>query len=257
MRKSRASSSAAARAYRQAGHDNALKFALAIGLTCDYQNDKRAKKDVIDKSGDAHSVKSGKKHWQIFLYSRKRFVEDDGFQALNGVGTLLVHCIDSFPPSFREYKKNPIAAKQRLRTPMREIKDRLQRKALLRAFLGKAIFNSGEVDYLTALHDDGKFHVFRSNDVVQALGEAFTIENSGSTEGVPDQKVLFRYDGKTVGELEMRHDSAQHYQEVKFNMKIQEAMSLLLDKITPARNFNDRVVVHGAALKKFGRWPKG
>jgi hypothetical protein len=37
-------------------------------LSNDYQNDVQAKKDVIDFNGDSHSVKSGKKRWQIFLY---------------------------------------------------------------------------------------------------------------------------------------------------------------------------------------------
>lgn len=252
--KSRGSTSKAAREYRQAGHDNALLFALKIGLSKDYQNDKKAKKDVIDPSGDAHSVKSGKKKWQIFLYSRKRFVDDDGFQALNGIGTLLVHCIDAFPPSFSEYTKNPVAAKERLRTPMREIKDRLQRKALLRAFLKKALFNSGEVDYLTAFYEN-KFHVFHNTDVIKAMGECFQVENSGTREGgLPEQKVLFRYDGGTVGELEMRNDSAKHYQEVRFNMNIEPFMKMIFSKIPKTKEYNEDVFIYGYAEKKFGRW---
>ena len=221
MTKTHGSSSEDAKAYRQAGHDNAKNFALAIGMPEDYQNDKKAKKDVIDPSGDAHSVKSGMKKWQIFLYTRKRFLEDDGFQALNGIGTLLVHCIDAFPPSYSEYKSNPKAAKERLRTPMKEIKDRLQRKALLRAFLGKSIFNGGEVDYLTVLHG-GKFHVFRNTDVIRVMGESFNVENSTSREGIPDQKVIFKDEKQTLGEVEMRNDSAIHYQEIRFNMKKRE-----------------------------------
>lgn len=57
---------------------------------------------------------------------------------------------------------------------MRELKDRFQRKALLRAFLAKSIFNAGEVDYLTVL-DDGKYHVFSNKDVVRCLGDNFTV----------------------------------------------------------------------------------
>ena len=38
IRKSRASSSDEARRYRQQGHDDALLFALAIGLKKDYKN---------------------------------------------------------------------------------------------------------------------------------------------------------------------------------------------------------------------------
>lgn len=81
MRKSRASTSEQARCYRETGHANALKFAKALGLGADYRNDPQAKKDVIDPSGDAHSVKSGDKHWQLFLYGRNRFLTDDGFLA--------------------------------------------------------------------------------------------------------------------------------------------------------------------------------
>ena len=79
----------------------------------DYERDPKAKKDVIDPAGDAHSVKSGNIKWQIFLYGRNRFLEDDGFQALNGIGSLLVHCIDAFPPRYNDYVDNKAAAKER------------------------------------------------------------------------------------------------------------------------------------------------
>ena len=198
----RASSSGQARRYRQAGHDIALRFAR-LGLNEDYRNDRAAKKDVIDPSGDAHSVKAGQKKWQIFLYRRSRFIEDDGFQALNGIGSLLVHCIDAFPPRFEDYRGNEDAAKERLRTPMRELKDRFQRKALLRAFLMKSIFNGGEVDYLTIWHDE-LFHVFRNRDVIRAMGEAFLLKilKRGVAQ-YPEQKVLFKHMGRNVGELEI------------------------------------------------------
>ena len=97
QRRRRASTSAQARAYRQRGHDNSLRFALAIGLEEDYKNDRQAKKDVIDKSGDAHSVKSGTAKWQLFLYGRNRFLTDDGFLALNGIGGLLGACLSNPP----------------------------------------------------------------------------------------------------------------------------------------------------------------
>lgn len=150
----RASTSEAARTYRKAGHDDALRFALLIGLTEDYKNDKKAKKDVIDPSGDAHSLKSGKKKWQIFLYTRNRFVDDPTFGAMNGIGEILIRCIDSFPKNYSEYiglKKKD--AKENLRIPMRELKDKLSDKRRLKAFLSKSIFNSGEVNYLTVKHE--------------------------------------------------------------------------------------------------------
>lgn len=256
-RRRRASTSDQAREYRQAGHDIALAFALALGLGEDYRNDPTAKKDVIDPSGDAHSVKSGSKNWQLFLYSRNRFLTDDGFLALNGIGQLLVHCIDAFPPSYDEYRRNPEVAKERLKTPMRELKDRFQRKALVRAFLMKSIFNGGEVNYLTIYCDD-LFHVFLNTDVVQLMGDNFEVVNSKARSAgeMDDQKVLFRIEGQNVGELEMRNDSPFHYQQVRFNMRIQPAIKLLFENISLVRMLenSDLVAIHGNASRRFGRW---
>lgn len=253
----RASTSEQARRYRQRGHDNALHFALEIGMDSDYKNDVKAKKDVIDPSGDAHSVKSGKKKWQIFLYSRNRFIEDDGFQALNGIGGLFVHCIDAFPPTYKQYRENPDVAKERLKVPMRELKDRFQRKALLRAFLMKAIFNGGEVNYLTILFND-KFRVFLNKDVVRVMGECFEVVNSQARRKreFSDQKVLFRYNGINVGEIEMRNDSQTHYQEVRFNMNIKPAVAILFERIPEVGTLktSDIVYIYGNAGKRFGRW---
>ena len=247
----RGSSSEQARAYRQRGHDNALRFAHAIGLDKDYRNDRQAKKDVIDPSGDAHSLKSGAKKWQIFLYSRSRFESDDGFQALNGVGSLLIHCIDAFPPSYEDYRRDPRPSKERLRTPMRELKDRFQRKALLRAFLMKSIFNGGEVNYLTVLHSDDRFHVFRNTEVIALFGRELEVTNS--TGNPPEQKVLFRRDGRNLAELEMRNDSKAHYQEIRLNMLVEPAMECLLE-IEPVSEFSPDVICHGEAIKTFGNW---
>jgi hypothetical protein len=256
QRRRRASTSEQARGYRQLGHDNASRFAAAIGMS-HYKNDPQAKKDVIDPSGDAHSIKSGTTNWQLFLYGRNRFLTDDGFLTLNGIGLLLVHCIDAFPPSYEEYRRNPNAAKERLKTPMRELKDRFQRKALVRGFLMKSIFNGGEVNYLTILHDR-IFHVFLNTDVVQVMGENFEVVNSKARniDEMDDQKVLFRYKGHNVGELEMRNDSPSHYQEVRFNMRIQPAVRLLLEHIPQVRKSrsSNMVAIYGGATRRFDRW---
>jgi len=251
----RASSPEAAREYRQRGHDDALKFALAIGLNTDYRRDQAAKKDVIDPAGDAHSVKSGRVKWQIFLYRRTRFLEDDGFQALNGIGSLLIHCIDAFPPRYSDYADNKDSAKIRLQTPMRELKDRFQRKALLRAFLRKSIFNGGEVQYLTVLRDD-MFRVYWSDDVVSAMADAFEVVNSVARrpEEFDAQKVLFRRGGKNVGELEMRNDSQLHYGEIRFNMNRTPCLALLDATKWETKDWDPKVRLYGHAIRTFGKW---
>src|SRR3989344_6013755 len=146
IRKPRAPPSDEARRYRQQGHDDALLFALAIGLDKDYKNDAKAKKDVIDPSGDAHSVKSGQKKWQIFLYGEKRFEE---FRVMNGMGQLLIDCIKSLPETFKEYQNNKAKSKEKLRYHMVALAEKLQDKHRLKAFIEKAMFNGGEVNYLT------------------------------------------------------------------------------------------------------------
>jgi len=257
IKKSRASSSAEARRYRQQGHDDALLFALAIGLDEDYKNDLKAKKDVIDPSGDAHSVKSGEKKWQIFLYGLNRFESDAFFRVMNGMGQLLIECIKSFPATFEEYESNKSEAKEKLRPHMVALSDKLQDKHRLRAFIGKSIFNGGEVNYLT-VYERGKFHVFWGKEVEQVMADNFEVTNSKARQAgqFPEQKVIFKFEGKNLAELEMRNDSPVHYREIRFNMVKPKAMKLLFSKITATHNYNDKVILYGEAIKHFGHWKK-
>lgn len=254
IRKSRASSSDQARRYRQQGHDDALLFALSIGLDKDYKNDVKAKKDVIDPSGDSHSLKSGQKKWQIFLYSLKRF---EDFRAMNGMGELLIECIQSFPILFDEYQSNKTIAKERLRKHMVALAEKLQDKYRLKAFLSKSMFNSGEVNYLTVL-DNHKFHIFWSKEVEQVMVDNLLVTNSQARQvgQFPEQKVIFKYEGINLGEVEMRNDSIIHYREIRFNMIKLKMMKLLYTKITQKQNFNNDVIIYGEAIKHFGKWTK-
>ena len=240
---------------RQQGHDDALEFALAIGLNKDYKNDPKAKKDVIDPSGDAHSVKSGVKKWQIFLYGLGRFSSDESFTVMNGIGELLIACIEAFPKTFAEYTKDKKSAKQKLRMPMRALAEKLQQPVRVKAFMNKSIFNGGEVDYLTVKHD-GLFHVFYYKDVIEKMSEKLEVCNSRAISAgqTPEQKVLFRYNGKNLGELEMRNDSPVHYREIRFNMVKPKVMEFLFKEIPLTKKYSNLILLYGDVYKKFGRW---
>lgn len=257
IRKSRASSSDEARRYRQQGHDDALLFALAIGLDEDYKNDAKAKKDVIDPSGDSHSVKSGEKKWQIFLYGLNRFETDAFFRVMNGMGDLLMNCIKAFPNTYDEYVLNKAEAKEKLRPHMVELAEKLQDKHRLRAFIGKSMFNGGEVNYLTVYHQN-KFHVFWGKEVEHVMAENLEVANSQARQAgqFPEQKVIFKFEGTNLAELEMRNDSVVHYREIRFNMYKPKAMKLLFSKIEPKKEYNESVFLYGEAIKHFGRWKK-
>lgn len=246
-----------ARKVRQKGHDDALKFALLIGLNSDYRNDVKAKKDVIDLSGDAHSVKSGEKKWQLFLYGLNRFSNDDFFQTMNGIGQLLIQCIEAFPNNFEDYIKDKQSAKEKCRIPMRQLKELLQEKRRVRSFINKAMFNGGEVNYLT-VRNDNKYHIFLNKEVVTVFSDAVVVENSiaRAKNHTAEQKVIFKYNNKNLAELEMRNDGKDHYREIRFNMLKPRMMALLFDKIPMTSKYNDDVFLYGDASKKFGNWKK-
>jgi hypothetical protein len=117
------------------------------------------------------------------------------------------------------------------------------------AFLNKAFFNSWEVNYLTIKHLD-KFHIFLNKDVLKVLSENFEITNSISRE-IPAQKVLFKYNWKNVGELEIRNSWKNHYKEILFVVNKSKMVDLLFWKIERFQEFNDKVIVYGNATRKF------
>lgn len=247
-------SSERARSVRQAGHDDATEFAKQIGLSSDYNNDKQAKKDVIDPFGDAHSVKSGKKRWQIFLYHRSRFERDSAFQTMNGIGQIFIQCLQLFPDNFSEYKSNKNLFKQKLRIYMIELKNRLSEKRRLKSFLEKSFFNGNEVKYLT-IKVENQFHVFHAQDVVESISANCIVENSKARrEGeISEQKVLIKFENTNLGEIEIRNSSPNHYREVLFVVNRKKAEELLFSKIKTAKIYAENVILHGLAIKKFGR----
>jgi hypothetical protein len=69
----------------------------------------------------------------------------------------------------------------------------------------------------------------------------------------PEQKVLFRYNEKNVGELEMRNSGENHYKEVLFVMNKLKVLELLFEKIQMTEKFNDKVLLYGSANKHFNK----
>jgi hypothetical protein len=248
-----------ARLARQSGHDDAITFARAIGMEEDYQNNKQAKKDVWDPSGDTHSVKSGKVKWQLFLYRESRFTSDSGFVTMNGIGDLLIECINCFPKDPLEYQSNKTACKIKLQTPMRAICEKLQCKKRLRSFLEKSIFDGRQVDYLTIKEGD-VYLVFGRDDIIKVLSENLEVCNSikRNKNSIDAQKVLFKYNSKNIIELEMRNESPEkgHYREIRLNMMRPRAIELFIEKIKEKEPFNDLVIKYGSTIKTFGRWIK-
>ena len=246
-----------AREGRARGHRKAKEFAKIIGMEDDYANDITAKKDVIDPSGDSHSLKSGKKKWQIFLYSYSRISTDTGFKTMNGMGKYLIALLDAFPNDYETYVSNKMMTKNKLAKAQIELADLLKsKKDILEAFFLKSFFNAGEVNYLTIYgENDKKYHVFNSGDIAKLLSESLEVTNSKARNSnqVSALKTIFRYDGRNIAELEVRTES-NHYREIRFNMYVKALEIFKTIDSAPVTKFNDNVLVYGAAKKKFGRW---
>lgn len=257
MGKKRAMTSEKASFVKRKGHQDAREFAQALGIGKEFKSEPQAKKDVIDLNGYSYSVKSGEKKWQIFLYSKSRFESDFTFKGMNGLGDLFLQCINVFPDKRSEYLKNKLKYKNKLSKKMIEIKKRLSKKNLLEAFLDKSLFNSGEVDFFV-IKSNGIFHVFLNSDVVKTFSKNLSVENSiARTQNQVDaQKVVFKFQDKTIGEIEMRNDSDVHYRELKFWLAKKLSYQLLVNKIEPIKIINNKIILYGSAINKLQKFFK-
>ena len=245
-----------AQAGRARGHQKAKEFAHAIGLLSDYKNDHTAKKDVIDPSGDAHSLKSGKKKWQIFLYSFRRVSNDTGFTKLNGMGDYLGNLLKAFPENYAEYIADKYTTKLRLQDAQRELATKLQDREMLKAFFSKSLFNGNEVNYLTVYGEkEEKYHVFLNQDIVDKLSSSLVVSNSRARNSTQMDalKTVFLLNDKNFAEIEVRTEQ-NHYREIRFNMYVTALELFLRIDPNPSVQFESKVLVYGKAKKKFPRW---
>jgi len=253
-RKRRAMTTKNARRVKLAGHAAEQEFASLIGGMV-YPGSR--KKDVIDKQGNIHSVKSGDQKWQIFLYGKNRFQISIGFLG----APFFLSCIESFPEKRNEYAKNKDKFKSRPQKPMRELKDFLSDKEnkiffhenkLI--FLLEALFHSSEVDYFT-VKEESLFHIFDAEEVIKTINSSVVLANSkaGQEGQMDDQKVIFKLTDAdiTIGEIEMRNDSNVHYRQVKFLMDREKTLQLLKQKIDHGKNKSDKIITYGKATAKF------
>jgi hypothetical protein len=257
MPKKKAMTSEKASFVKKRGNADAGEFAEVLGIGKEFKSDPTAKKDVIDSEGYSYSVKSGEKKWQIFLYGKTRFLTNFTFKSMNGLSEIFLECIESFPESRGDYLKDKRRYKENLKEPMRKLCQKLQDKRLLAGFIDKSMFNSGEVNFLV-VKDKEKFYVFWGRDAVNTLTENFRVENSKAriSSQLDDQKVVFKFSGKTIGEIEIRNDSDIHYREVKFWLGKNQTLNLLKLKISPKRKVKEKLILYGTAINKLKKYLK-
>ena len=197
MGKSHGMSSKQASEKKRKGHEIEEEFAKKIkGFVCRSQ---KYKKDVVDEKGHTYSIKGGNK-LQIFLYRKSRFKQNTEFKGFSLAPYFLLCFYEGA-----------------LSEAMELLKDKLKEdESIRRAFLSKAFFNTNEVDILVLEHE-GKFNKFKREDVVNKLSQLEVSNSKGS------KKVIFKRNGKTVGEIEYRTDK----ESLKFWVKKKELLEAL------------------------------
>lgn len=288
----RAPSSKISRDKKLSGHRREKDYATLIGGKVLGGTQKG---DVKDKNGNIHSVKSGKK-WQVFLYGYNRICNS---RHLN----ILRPCLDAFPENYNQYVRDRtkcitfkeeyvknygkdatrhlsndvvakhlgantyVESKNQLAKNTTPICNALKNKDRLRCFLGEALFNNTEVEYLAIKDDtykkDGLFKVFAKEDVLDILSSGL-LPSASIAGRVPEdynvagQKTLFCYkkttiQKKNIVEIEIRNDSHIHYRQVRFNMYSKDTLTLLIDRPQPlpVKYFYENVVVYGKAIETF------
>jgi len=89
-------------------------------------------------------------------------------------------------------------------------------------------------------------------DVVKVLSEKISVENSKARQKgqIDDQKVVFKVDKRTIGEIEMRNDSDVHYREVKFWLNKDKTFKILQENIQNRSLLKENVFIYGESIKK-------
>ncbi len=89
-------------------------------------------------------------------------------------------------------------------------------------------------------------------DVVKVLSEKISVENSKARQlgQIDDQKVVFKVDKRTIGEIEMRNDSDVHYREVKFWLNKDKTFKILQENIQNRSLLKENVIIYGESIKK-------
>ena len=211
------------------------------------------KEDVRDINGKIHSLKGGgeiqKKSgrhgkWQIFLYKKSRFEQEEGFHGRE----FMLEILGTFPERYRQYQENKKAVKEKIKIPMRELKIFLSDEQNKAKFFDKAFFDE-KVDFFV-IYDDETFYIFDKEEVIRTLAQCLTLDNSSTI-----QKVVFKYKNKIVAEIEVRTTDDGKYPAILFNMLKRQACDLLTDNIVRKKRFNPVIYAYGGAVDYFEHYP--
>ncbi len=243
--KSHGMSSEKASRVKKRGHNKEYLFADLIGGEVIRGINKI---DIYGKDKKGYTVKGGSEvkgkagtegRWQLFMFGRKRFVDETNFPARD----LFIEILDSFPTTRQEYDKNPELYKQKVKTPMIKLKDYLIDKSRMHSFFSKAIFNF-KLDFLVIYHDD-IFHIFDREEVLDIFDKQFNVITNSTI-----QKVVFQHNGKIAIEIEVRKTEGKFPSILLITNKL-KILNILLNNIQDLEKKTRNLYAYGKAIEKF------
>ncbi len=207
------------------------------------------KEDVEDLKGNIHSLKGGGEitgmsgrhgKWQIFLYKRSRFEEENNFSGRE----LFIGLLNSFPKTYLEYQSNKLVVKENIKIWMQKLKDFLRIVENRTNFFKKSFFDD-RVDFFI-IYDDESFYVFDKEEVINSFVNFLEVDNNSTL-----QKIVFKHKNRIVAELECRTTDDGKYPAILFNMLKRQAFDLLVEKIIINKSLNPVLKVYGKAIGYF------
>lgn len=230
---------------KKRGHNKEYLFADLIGGEAIKGTNKI---DVKDKNGNLFTIKGGSEvkgksgtdgRWQLFLFSKSRFLKDENFP----LREYFIKILNCFPKTRDEYDLKPNYYKELVKKPMSELKEILNKDNNIEQFFSKAIFNF-IIDYLV-IYDNDIFHVFEKSDVLSAFKNQLIISNSSTF-----QKVVFLYNEKIAIEIEVRKSKGK-FPSILLITNKRKILSILLDKFNNYEEKKRNIFAYGAAKNSF------
>lgn len=207
------------------------------------------KEDVKDAKGKIHTLKGGgeikggegrKGKWQLFLHKLSKFEQDTNFPGRK----IFIKLLKSYPEKYQEYENNKKAIKEKIIPTMRKLNAYLNNKQNKHDFLSKACFDE-RVDYFVIYHDDS-FYVFDKNEVTNIFTRVTEAENNSTF-----QKVVLKYEGVILAEIEIRTTNDGKYPSILFNMLKLKAFDLLSKETPKIKKITPNIFVCGKAANNF------
>lgn len=211
MAKKKAMSTAKASYKKTVGHVNEMLFCKKFGIS--EPNPGQGKVDCL-LNGRKFSLKRGYRY-QMALYSNTSTVWNN---LPNHISDKIMACLNVFPDTREEYRRNKSAYNENLKEPMVELKEVLEIKENLEAYLN-FIFRDNEVEAFAIRNTNGIQHIFDADEFIDVLIDNIIVRNSKARnqDELDNQKVLFKIKINNrelnLVENEIRRDSVIHYKQ--------------------------------------------